>query len=107
MNRTEIIERIESILEKAGFNLSARCCSRPSCFDFAARKNNLLAFIKVHTNIGSASLKDASELFAITKNFDATPLLIGEKNRDQELENDTVYSPVSYTHLTLPTTERV
>ena len=92
MNRAEIIERIESILEKAGFNLSARCCSRPSCFDFAARKNNLLAFIKVHTNIGSASLKDASELFAITKNFDATPLLIGEKNRDQELENDTVYS---------------
>ena len=92
MNRAEIIEKTESILEKAGFNLSARCCSRPSCFDFAARKDNLLAFIKVHTNIGSASLKDASELFAITKNFDATPLLIGEKNRDQELENDTVYS---------------
>ena len=92
MNRTEIIEKTESIFEKAGFNLSTRCCSRPSCFDFAARKNNLLTFIKVHTNIGSASLRDASELLAITENFDAAPLLVGEKNRDQELENDTVYS---------------
>ena len=92
MNRAEIIEKTESILEKAGFNLSAKCCSRPSCFDIAVRKDNLLAFIKVHTNIGSVSLKDASELVTITENFRAAPLLIGEKNRDQELESDTVYS---------------
>ncbi|RLI22637.1 transcriptional regulator [Candidatus Bathyarchaeota archaeon] len=92
LNRAEIIEETESILEKAGFNLSNRCCSRPSCFDFAAKKDKILAFIKVHTNIGSASLKDASELITITENFKAAPLLIGEKNRDQELEVDTVYS---------------
>lgn len=92
MNKAEIMEKTESILEKAGFSLSVRCCSRPSCFDFAARRNNLVTFIKIHTNIGSASPEDASELLAITEKFSAAPLLIAEKNRDQELENDTVYS---------------
>jgi len=92
LSRKEILEEAESILEKAGFNISNRCCSRPSCFDFAARKENLLTFVKVHVNIGSASLKDASELLVITENFNAAPLLIGEKNRDKPLEDDTVYS---------------
>jgi len=95
LNRKEILKETESILEKAGFNISNRCCSRPSCFDFAARKENLLTFIKVHVNVGSASLKDTSELITITENFNAAPLLVGEKNRDRPLEDDTVYSRYS------------
>jgi len=95
LNRREILEEAELILEKAGFNVSDRCCSRPSCFDFAARKENTLTFVKVHMNIGSVSLKDASELIIITENFNAAPLLIGEKNRGSPLEDDTVYSRYS------------
>jgi putative transcriptional regulator len=86
------LEEAESIFKKAGFHTSDRCCSRPSCFDFAAKKENLLTFIKVHVNIGSASQKDASELVTITEHFNASPLFIGEKTRNRPLENDTVYS---------------
>lgn len=92
MKRAEILNTTESILEKAGFQLSRRCTSRPSCFDFAAQKNEKLAFMKVYANIGNVFAKDASELQTISECFSATPLIIGEKTRRKPLEDDTVYS---------------
>jgi len=92
MNRAEMLDTLESTFREAGFQLSRRCCSRPSCFDLAARKQNLLTFVKVHINIGSVSSKDASELKNISQCFAATPLLVGEKNHGHPLEDDTVYS---------------
>jgi len=92
MKRAEILDTSENILEKAGFQLSKRCTSRPSCFDFAAQKDEKLAFIKVYANIGNVSAKDASELQTISKCFSATRLIIGEKTRRKPLEDDTVYS---------------
>lgn len=92
MKRAEMLGTLESIFRRAGFQLSRRCRSRPSCFDLAARKQGLLTFVKVHVNIGSASIKDASELKKISKCLAAAPLLVGEKNHERPLEDDTVYS---------------
>jgi len=92
VKRAEILDITESILEKAGFQLSQRCISRPSCFDFATQRENQLAFVKVYANIGNVLAKDASELQTISECFSATPLLIGEKTRRKPLEDDTVYS---------------
>ena len=92
MKRAEILNTTEGILEKAGFQLSRRCTSRPSCFDFAAQKAEKLALIKVYANIGNVFAKDASELQTISECFSATPLIIGEKTRRKPLEDDTVYS---------------
>jgi putative transcriptional regulator len=92
MKRAEILDTSENILEKAGFQRSKRCTSRPSCFDFAAQKDEKLAFIKVYANIGNVSAKDASELQTISKCFSSTHLIIGEKTRRKPLEDDTVYS---------------
>ena len=92
MKRAEILDTTEGILEKAGFQLSRRCTSRPSCFDFVAQKDEKLAFIKVYANIGNVFAKDASELQTISECFSATPLIIGEKTRRKPLEDDTVYS---------------
>ncbi len=91
MKRAEILDATESILEKAGFHLSQRCSSRPSCFDLAAHRQKQLAFIKVYVNIGNVSAKDASELQKISACFSATCLIIGEKTRRKQLEDDTVY----------------
>ncbi len=92
MKRAEILEITESVLEKAGFQLSRRCVSRPSCFDLVAHRKKQLTFIKVYANIGNVSAKDASELQTISECFSAICLIIGEKTRRKPLEDDTVYS---------------
>ncbi|MFQ5836823.1 MAG: transcriptional regulator [Candidatus Bathyarchaeia archaeon] len=105
MKRAEILDITESILEKAGFQLSQRCTSRPSCFDLAAHRKKQLAFIKVYANIGNVSAKDASELQTISECFSATPLIIGEKTRRKPLEDDTVYSRYDIYAITTKTLE--
>lgn len=107
MKRAEILDTTGSILEKAGFQLSRRCTSRPSCFDFAAQKGEKIAFIKVYANIGNVFAKDASELQTISECFSATPLIIGEKTRRKPLEDDTVYSRYNICAITPKTLEDV
>ena len=107
MKRAEILDTTESILEKAGFQLSKRCTSRPSCFDFAAQKGKKTAFIKVYANIGNVFAKDASEIQTISECFSATPFIIGEKTRRKPLEDDTVYSRYNIYAITPKTLEDV
>ena len=107
MKRAEILNITESILEKAGFQQSQRCASRPSCFDLAAHKKKQLAFIKVYANIGNVSAKDASELQKISQCFSATPIIIGEKTRRKPLEDDTVYARYDIYAITTKTLEDV
>ncbi len=107
MKKAEILDATESILEKAGFQLSQRCTSRPSCFDFVAHRKGQLTFIKVYANIGNISAKDASELQTISQWFSATPLIIGEKTRRKPLEDDTVYSRYDLYAITTKTLEEM
>jgi putative transcriptional regulator len=79
-------------LKEAGFQVSQICCSRPSCFDFAARKNNKPVLIKIHSDIDTFSQKDSNELKTIANHISATSLIISQKTHDKPLEDDTVYS---------------
>jgi len=92
MTREETLKAADATFRNAGFRTSERCTSRPSCFDFAARRNNQLAFIKVPGNIGCISGIDASELRSISACFSAAPLFVCEKAKDRPLEDDTVYT---------------
>lgn len=107
MKRAELLDASQSIFEKAGFNISRRCCSRPSCFDFVVRKKDQLAFVKTHTNIGSALVKEASDLRTISQCFSAAALFIGERTRDKPLEDDAVYLRYCVYTVTLKTLEDV
>jgi putative transcriptional regulator len=105
MKRTEILDTAEDILEKAGFQLSGRCKSRPSCFDFIAQKKKKIALIKVYINISNVFSKDAHELRKISGCFSATSIIIGEKTRRKPLEDDTVYSRYNICAVNLKTLE--
>jgi putative transcriptional regulator len=83
---------IEAILKEAGFTVSEACYSRPSCFDYAARKDERVVFVKIQPDIGNLSLKDSQELKTISEFFSAASILVGEKTRDKPLEDDTIYS---------------
>ncbi|MEM0356786.1 MAG: helix-turn-helix domain-containing protein [Candidatus Bathyarchaeia archaeon] len=104
---TEKIRAAEAILKEGGFTVSQRCCSRPSCFDIAARKNESLIFIKVQQDIGCVSPYDSLELRIIAEEVSAASLFISEKTRDKPLEDDTVYSRYNVLAVTSKTFENI
>jgi predicted transcriptional regulator len=57
--------RLSVALKEAGFQVSQICCSRPSCFDFAARKDNTAFLVKVNSDIDTFSARSARELKVI------------------------------------------
>jgi putative transcriptional regulator len=88
----ESLEAAESALKEAGFAVSQFCSSRPSCFDFAARKTGVTILVKFHSDISGFSSSDSRELRVISECMSAVSLLIGKESRGKQLEDDTVYT---------------
>jgi len=107
MNREEMSNAAESVLKTAGFEISKRCSSRPSCFCMVARKDSDLVFINVPPDIGKITLRDALELQTLSSHFSATPLFIGDKARERQLEDDTIYTRYDIYAVTTKTLEDV
>jgi len=107
MSREETLNAAEHVLKSAGFKISERCSSRPSCFCMVARRSEDLAIIKVPSDLGKISLKDAMQMQAISSLFSATPLFIGTAARERPLEDDTVYSRYDIYAVTLKTLDDV
>lgn len=97
----------ETLLKEAGFAVSQACWSRPSCFDFAARKNENLIFVKTQYDVDNLSVTDSTDLKNISSSFSAASLLISKNTRERPLEDDTVYSRYAVPALTLKTFENI
>ena len=82
-------------MKEAGFQISQLCCSRPSCFDFAAKKGDEAVLVKVRSNVDGFSCFDSLELRVIAGRVAAAPLVVSELAHDKPLEEDTVYSRYS------------
>jgi putative transcriptional regulator len=79
-------------LKEAGFQVSQMCCSRPSCFDFATRKDDKTVLIKNHHDVDTFSPQDSRELKIIAGSVSAASIVISQRTHDKPLEDDTVYS---------------
>jgi len=79
-------------LKEAGFQISQICCSRQSCFDFAARKNDTAVLVKVTSDVDTFSTHSARELEVISDRVSSASLLISQQTHGKLLEDDTVYS---------------
>jgi putative transcriptional regulator len=79
-------------LKEAGFQISQICCSRQSCFDLAARKNDTSVLVKVNSDVDTFSPHSARELKVIADRVSAASLLISQRTHGKPLEDDTVYS---------------
>ncbi len=95
------------VLKETDYQVSHLCCSRPSCFDFAVRKNNDVFLVKVHSDIDTFSHQDATELKTIADHISAASLVISQKTHDKPLEDDTVYSRHSIFVITEKTAENM
>jgi putative transcriptional regulator len=91
MDRTELLTQIREFLGDAGFSVSDPCTFRLPGFDLVARHGETLIILKVLSNIDGLSEDVAQELQAVSYLLKATPLLIGEKNGINTLEDDVVY----------------
>jgi len=107
MKRAETLDATESILKKAGFQVSERCIARPSCFDFATRREEQLVFVKIPIDVGNVSRKGVSEFQLISECFSAMPLFICDRTRAKPLEDDTVYMRYNVFTITPKTLEDV
>jgi putative transcriptional regulator len=79
-------------MKEAGFQVSQICCSRPSCFDFAARKEDKTILVKVNSDVDVFSARSARELKVIAGRVSAASLIISQQTHGKPLEDDTVYS---------------
>ena len=80
-----------SIMLLADFDVSERCNIRPRSFDLIAKKGDTLVIIKVVSHIDSVTADIAWDLNLIARYLQATPLIVGERARDAELERGVVY----------------
>jgi len=91
MSRAALIENITAMLADAGFTVSDRCATRPKSFDVAARRGDDVVLLKILANIDAFDGPTGAEMRRLGTHLQATPLLIGMRSRDKELEPGVVY----------------
>ena len=103
MDRTALLEHVRDVLYRGGFYVSELYSMHSTGFDLVARRDDTLLIIKVLTNIDSLSENIAKELQTLSFLLKASPILIGEKNGVNTLENDVVYFRFGIQAITLET----
>jgi putative transcriptional regulator len=90
--RERWIERIRTLLERAGFYVANTHGVRPSSFDLAARRDATLLLIKVLKNIDALDSEEAIRLLELGRLFPATVLVVGQASGASELDDGVVYT---------------
>ena len=91
MSRSALIGNLTAMLRDAGFDVSDRCAVRPKSFDLAARRGEDLVLLKVLGNVDAFDAYTGEEMRRLGEYLNATPLLIGLRTRDKDLEPGVVY----------------
>ena len=91
MSRSALVGNITAMLEDAGFTVSDRCAIRPKSFDIAARRGDDVLLLKVLANIDAFDGYTGAEMRRLGEYLEATPLVIGLRTRDEELDPGVVY----------------
>ncbi len=87
-----ILESVIRILAKAGYVFADLVETKPRCFDIVARKDDVIFIIKVLYNVDSLKPEVAEELKKLAKLLDASPLVVGERFKQDFLERGVVYT---------------
>ncbi|WP_297506973.1 transcriptional regulator [Thermococcus sp.] len=90
MDRERLIKAVETVLRGAGYK-TARLDFRGSCFDLVASRTLTLLFVKVVTNIDTVTEEQAEDLKRLARFFNASPIIVGLKSKNAELEEGVVY----------------
>lgn len=86
-----LLKNVVSVMIMAGFEVSEPCTLRPRSFDIIARRAKIILSIKVISHIDSITEEIARDLDLVADYIRGTPLIIGERSREAELERGAVY----------------
>jgi len=91
MSRSALVGNVTAMMEDAGFLVSDRCAIRPKSFDVAARRGEDVLLVKILGNIDAFDAETGAEMRRLGTYLNASPLVIGLRTRDEELEAGVVY----------------
>ena len=91
MSRSALIDNITAMLGDAGFTVSDRCSTRPKSFDLAARRGEDLLLVKILGNVDAFDGPTGREMRRLGTYLRGTPLVIGLRTRDENLDPGVVY----------------
>mgnify|MGYP006282718055 FL=1 len=91
MSRSALIDNVTAMLSDAGFTVSDRCSTRPKSFDVAARRNRDLILVKILGNVDAFDGPTGREMRRLGTYLRGTPIVIGLRTRDENLEPGVVY----------------
>lgn len=91
MSRSALVGNVTAMMEDAGFLVSDRCAIRPKSFDVAARRGEDVLLVKILGNIDAFDRETGAEMRRLGTHLNASPLVIGLRTRDEELESGVVY----------------
>jgi len=87
-----IVRSVLKILSKAGYVVTDLVETRPRCFDIVARKGDVILLLKILYNIESLRHEMAREMKVIARLLKASPIVIGEKYKNDYLDRGVVYN---------------
>lgn len=90
--QSAIVESVLRILSKAGYVVTDLVETKPRCFDIVARKDDVILLLKVLYNVDSLKPEMAREMKVIAKLLKASPIVVGERFRNDYLERGVVYN---------------
>jgi putative transcriptional regulator len=90
--RDRWIERIEQMLQRAGFYVAGTTGARPSSFDLVARRDSTLLLVKALKNVDALDAEEAGRLQELGRLFPAVVLVIGQRSGVADLEEGVVYT---------------
>jgi putative transcriptional regulator len=91
MSHDALVGNVIAMLEDAGFTVSDRCAVRPKSFDVVARRDRDLVFVKILGNIDAFDRATGVAMRRLGEFLDGTPLVIGLRTRDKELDPGVMY----------------
>ncbi len=107
----EFVNNINALFKAADFetiNFSEQIQkTNRFCFDIFAKKNDQLFTVKVFQNIDNLSSDFIGHIKALSSLLNSKPILIGIKNRYQNLEDDTIYIREELPFITLNTLRHI
>ena len=103
MSRDLLADQTIEVLKHAGFMVSDKCDIRPRSFDIAARRGETLLLCKILLNLDGLTEETANEMRYLSEILGGTPLVIGEKTRDQPLEDNVIYMRYKITAINIQT----
>ncbi len=106
-----LLEKIDSLLKNANFetfildNFTDK--KNKFCFDLLVKKNDNIFSVKIFTNIDNLNADIIDNIKSLSLLLKSKPLLIGIRNRYQELEDNTIYIREGLPFITLTTLKNI